>query len=335
MALIGTDSLRSREIKNLLEIKSSPSEVVEFYDPDIKEAFGKLTEFRGEARVIHNLDPALLDGLDVVFLAADSESNQKVVEKAASLNITAVLFDDAADGEGGPSPVVAGINDEAVLADRPSVVSSPHPASVMMSHFLHTVMKGVNLEEIIVTVLQPASAFLDTGIEELADQSTAFLAGTSPSKSKFKVPIAFNLVSQFESVRKEGTSASERRIHKEIRRILGREDLPLALSMVQVPVFHTYGMMIFLRTAEDRTLSELSPLFDKSPYFKRYDPNPDCPVSPLAVAGEDEIFVGQMKKDPGVDHGFWFWLVGDNLTRGSALNAYDIARKVISIRQSE
>lgn len=334
MALVGTDSLRGVEIKNLLEKRSAPSEVVEFFDPDVKDAFGKLTEFRGEARVIHHLDPALLDGLDVVFLAADSESNQKVVDKAASLNITAVLFDDAADGEEGPIPVVSGINDEAVLANRPSVVSSPHPVAVLVSHFLHTVMRVVDPEEIIVTVLQPASAFLDTGIEELADQSTAFLTGASPSKSKFKAPIAFNLVSQFESLRKEGVSASERRIHSEIRRILGTEDLPLALSMVQVPVFHTYGLMIFLRLEEDRVLSELNPLFDESPYFKRYDPNPDCPVSPLAVAGKDEIFVGQMKKDPGIVNGIWFWLVGDNLTRGSALNAYDIARKVISIRQS-
>ncbi|MBU4495838.1 MAG: hypothetical protein KJ874_11145, partial [Acidobacteria bacterium] len=136
MALVGTDSLRSREIKNILEKKSAPSDVVEFYDPDVKGAFGKLTEFRGEARVIHHLDPTLLDGLDVVFLTADSKSNQRIIDKAASLNITAIFFNDETNGE-----------------------ERPHPVSALLSHFLHVAMNGADIREIVVTVLQPASAY--------------------------------------------------------------------------------------------------------------------------------------------------------------------------------
>lgn len=312
MALVGTDSLRSREIKNILEKKSAPSDVVEFYDPNVKGAFGKLTEFRGEARVIHHLDPTLLDGLDVVFLTADSKSNQRIIDKAASLNITAIFFNDETNGE-----------------------ERPHPVSAMLSHFLHVAMNGADIREIVVTVLQPASAYLDDGIAELADQSTAFLGSLSSPRSKFKTPLAFNLVSQTESVDEEGVSASERRIHREVRRILGKEDLPLSLSLIQVPVFHTYGLMIYVRLGEERTLADLERLFDESPSFKKCGPGLACPVSSLTVAGKDEIYIGQIKKDPADDHAFWFWLVGDNLTRGSALNAYEIARKVIALRRAE
>ncbi|MBU1185713.1 MAG: hypothetical protein KJ908_02360, partial [Acidobacteria bacterium] len=204
-----------------------------------------------------------------------------------------------------------------------------------LSHFLHVAMNGADIREIVVTVLQPASAYLDDGIAELADQSTAFLGSLSSPRSKFKTPLAFNLVSQTESVDEEGVSASERRIHREVRRILGKEDLPLSLSLIQVPVFHTYGLMIYVRLGEERTLADLERLFDESPSFKKCGPGLACPVSSLTVAGKDEIYIGQIKKDPADDHAFWFWLVGDNLTRGSALNAYEIARKVIALRRAE
>ncbi|MBU1338156.1 MAG: hypothetical protein KKD56_03710, partial [Acidobacteria bacterium] len=92
---------------------------------------------------------------------------------------------------------------------------------------------------------------------------------------------------------------------------------------------------IYVRLGEERTLADLERLFDESPSFKKCGPGLACPVSSLTVAGKDEIYIGQIKKDPADDHAFWFWLVGDNLTRGSALNAYEIARKVIALRRAE
>lgn len=324
VALIGTDTFRGKEIKDVLEDKKYPLEKMDFYDAEVKETFSKLTEFRGEPRVILPLDKEAVIDSDFVFLASDSQTNKSIGHLAAQSKIAAVDLNGTFNREENVPLVVAGVNDRAVLRKKPSLMANPHPVTIIISHVLNVIIRKFQLRKAVVLVLQPVSAFGDSGIEELAAQSFAVLNGSAFTKKTFKTQIAFNLLSHTDLPEKDGFSPIEKQILSEIKRVLVTEDLPLSLSLIQAPVFHTYSLMIYLELDKPAGIQGLINLFKASPRFKVSPPSEYCPVSSVHVAGKDDIFVGQIKKETSKKNTFWIWAVADNLTRGSAVNAFEI-----------
>ena len=176
-------------------------------------------------------------------------------------------------------------------------------------------------------MLQPVSAYEDPGIEELAHQSMDLLGGGSLERKVFDTQSAFNILSQTDDLDQDGFLNIERQIINEINRIFREDGLPLTLSIVQVPVFHTYAIMTYLDLDKKSGAEELRGLLDASPYFRVCPPEKGCPASPVTVAGKEEIHISQVKREPALPNGFWVWMVADNLTRGSVLNAVEIAEQ--------
>ena len=323
LALIGTESLQSKEIKNILEQKEFPMSGIEFYDPEVKEEYSKLTQFGEEARVILPPDKKMLQGADLIFLSADPEINREYGRWAEENKIYAVDMGDSFDPDSG-IPIVSGIN-EGRIKKGSYIIVNPHPASIILSHIMKALSGVYGVKKMIAFILQPASAFQEPGIEELAAQSADLLGSQSISKEVFKARTAFNLLSQIESTDPSGYSPQENRISREIKNVMDRPDLPLSLSMIQAPIFHTYSLMMYVELNKKTGIPGLSRVFEDIPYFKYYPPSPSCPVSSSEAAGKDEILIGQIKKDEAFPNSFWLWSAADNLTRGSVLNAYEIA----------
>jgi len=327
LALVGTDSLRGKEMKELLSRKKSVFGEVELYDPDVEGEYSKLTEFSEEPKVVHPLDKVSIIEADLVFLAADSETNRKYGDLAEQKKFRAIDLSETYNGESGIPLIVAGVNDSIILEKDPQLIANPHPVSIILSHLLHSILKRFGLLKVVSFVLQPVSVFEESGIRELASQSVSVLNSASISKKTFKAQIAFNLLSQIEEVDKNGFSPAERQITAEIRRILDIDDLALSLSIVQAPVFHTYSIMTHVELSEDAEPQSFVQLFKESSYFKILGPSLSCPASSISVAGKNEIFIGPIKREESFPNRFWLWAVADNLTRGSSLNAYEIAVK--------
>ncbi len=327
LALVGTDTFRGKEIKEVLEERKFPFEKIEFYDSDVKEKFSKLTEFRGEPRVILPLERSALGCSDVVFLAADKRTSLELGKMAVKSNYLAVDLSEAFNEERNVPLVVAGVNHDILRKKKPKLIANPHSVTIILSHLFHVLLERYKLVKAVAFVLQPVSAFDDSGIQELADQSVAVLRGASVSTNIFNTQIAFNLLSHTEAMDKNGFSSSEKQIISEISRVFEAKDFPLSLSIIQAPVFHTYSIMIHLELEEKPAIQTIQNLFKKSPYFKVSPPSASCPVSSVLVAGKDEIFIGQIKKEESHPNRFWIWSVTDNLTRGSALNAFEILEK--------
>ena len=327
VALIGSDSMRGKEIKNVLSQKKFPLKDIDFFDPDVEEEYSKLTQFRGEPKVVHNLDKESLSGSDLVFLAADKKVNQAFGTLAQKQKFQAIDLSETFNAEKKIPVVVAGVNDEIILKKRPGLIANPHPVTVVLSHLFHVVLKEFGLLKAVSFVLQPVSAYEESGIEELADQSYAFLSSSSFSKKVFKEQIAFNFLSHTEKVDKNGFSSVEKQITSEIRRVLHPRRFLLSLSLIQAPVFHSYSLMSYLELKRKADIQGLKNLFKKHSFFKLSPPTLSSPVS---VAGEEKICIGQIKKEESLPNSFWIWTVVDNLTRGSALNAFEIAEKIFT-----
>jgi aspartate-semialdehyde dehydrogenase len=324
IALVGVDSFRGKEIKNVLEAKNFPLKRIEFFDPDVEEEYSKLIEFRGEPRVVLPLDEVSIADSDLVFLASDKKTNRMYGKLAADKNFLAIDLNETFIRDKKVPVVVAGINHDSVLKKKPPLIANPHPVTIVLAHFVNAVCKKFHPKKIAAFILQPASAFEDAGVEELADQSFAVLNSSSIPNKTFKTQVAFSLFSDVAPVDEHGFSSAEKQILSETRSVLEMPDLPLSLAIIQAPVFHTYAVMLHLELEEQADIAALSEVFKKSAYFKVLSPSASHPGSGLQIAGKDEIHIGRIKKEEAEPSRFWVWTITDNLTRGSALNAYEI-----------
>ena len=324
-ALIGSETLRGREIRTVLGARKFPLQSLEFYDPDVVEEFSKLTQFGDEPKVVHHLDRKALEGLDLVFLAADAKTNTEYGGCAAALDYRAIDLAETFNAREDVPLVVAGVNDDSIRGRDVPLIANPHPVTVILSHILHALAGPLGLAKAVAVVLEPASAFEERGIQELADQSFALLNSSTMPKKVFREQAAFNLLSRTEKPDKAGFSSREARIMAECRRVLLPADVPMSLSIVLAPVFHTYSVMIYVELKKKAALADFAAALRADPAISVAAGGPGV-VSAVNVAGKDKIFVGQIKKAESIPGGFWVWAVADNLTVGSALNAYEIAR---------
>ncbi len=326
VALIGTDSLRGKEIKNVLSVKRFPLTEIQFFDPAVEEEYSKLTQFADEPKVITRPNADALSGLDLVFLSSDAETNRTFGRLAAEKKYQAIDLTDTFSSEEDVPLIVAGVNDEILREKDFPLIANPHAVTIILASLLHRLAGKFEVSRAVAFVLQPVSAFDESGIEELAAQSAALLTSSALKKKVFREQVAFNLLSPTESPDANGFSSGERRILAEIKRVLQRPDLPLSLSLVQAPVFHTYAIMLYLELTSSAGIADLVRLYRESPLFKVGSRSAASPITAVSVAGKEPIFIGQIKKEETLPHAFWIWTITDNLTRGSALNAWEIAK---------
>lgn len=328
LALVGADSLRGKEILGVLAARKFPLASLELYDPEVEEEYSKLGQFRGEAKVVHALTPAALEGLDLVFLAGDAKTNLRYGRLAGEKDFRALDLGENFNADAGVPLVVAGVNDAGLRKAKPSLVANPHPAAIVLSHLLAALREGFGVGRAIAVVLEPVSAYAEEGIQELAEQSFALLGSSAMSKKVFPDQVAFNLLARTAKPERNGFSPLENRVAAEVRRVLGPAEMPLSLSIILAPVFHTYSIMLHVELGREATVADVEGALRKNDAF-RLPAAGEAAASPATVAGKDRIYIGQIKKDPAIAGGFWVWAIADNLTVGSALNAYGIARALV------
>ncbi len=332
IAFVGTESLRAKELRSVLDRKHFPLESVDFYDPSVEEEYSKLTSFRDEPRVIHRPDKKSLEGVDLVFLIADQKVNRELAALAPRQGFLAIDLSETFNLDEEVPVVVSGVNDGILSGKRPVLIANPHPATIVLSHMFHIVRAAFGLKKAVSMALQPVSAYEKSGIEELASQSYSLLSSSLLTKKVFREQIAFNLLSQTEKTDADGFTAVEKQISSEICRVLDRQDFPFSLSVIQAPVFFAYSFLTYLELEKKTDVQGLKDLFRVHPLFKVSLSGRSSPVS---VARKEEIFLGQVKKIDAIPNSFWVWMVADNLTRGSALNAFEIAERIFLSPQRE
>ncbi len=330
LALVGGETLRGREMKDALGRAAWPGIDLDFFDPDVQEEYSKLTDFRDEPRVVKPLRGEDLEGKDLVF-NADPEAASDLRRLAKKHKLRLYDLSESFNADPDVPLAAAGINDRAVTR-RTRLLANPAPDALILSHLFHALEPAFGLAKAVSFILRPVSAFDDAGIQELASQSASLLNGADPEKKVFREQIAYSFLSHTEDLDGDGACPSETRTASEIRRILERPDLPLSLASIQAPVFHTYTLVSCCELRREADLEGLEALFSGLPVFHMTPFREGCSASPLSVAGKDEIYVGRLKREPASPRSFWIWLTADNLTRGSAQNAVETARRLLGTK---
>ncbi|HEY0783923.1 MAG TPA: Asd/ArgC dimerization domain-containing protein [Thermoanaerobaculia bacterium] len=271
---------------------------------------GTLTEVMGAAALVQPYTPESLLGVEAAFFCGPIAANRPLLAELPKGVRAVVLSTDATPEDG--TPVVAGINDAAAHGGRPLL--SPHPAVVLLAHLLHP-LAGLGLEQVVGTLVQPASMHGDAGLEELFEQTRQIVAMTQRRRSQvFGAQLAFNLLPAAVAI--EPLVAM-------LAAVLGAAgDGPaVSLQVVQGGVFHCFSASLNVHLKSDPGLPALRRALSSNAHLQPAD-DPRH-LGPIDAAASEKVLYGTPRKE-GAGF-FWLWAVMDNLTRGGALNALEIA----------
>jgi len=276
---------------------------------------------------VQALSPESIQGFDIALFSAGGAISEAWAQQFADAG--AVVVDNSSFWrmyEHVPL-VVSEVNPEA-LDGHGGIVANPNCSTMQMVVALKPILDAVGIERLVISTYQSVSGTGQRAVEELHDQALAILeAKELPSPTVYPHQIAFNVVPQVERF-KDGDdyTTEERKMMAETRKILGRQDIGISATCVRVPVYTGHSESINVQTREDLSPEECRELLSSAPGVVVID-DPGNGLYPLAIdaAGRDEVLVGRIRRDPSHERCLNLWVVGDNLRKGAATNAVQLA----------
>jgi aspartate-semialdehyde dehydrogenase len=212
------------------------------------------------------------------------------------------------------------------------IIANPNCSTMQLVPVLMALRDSAGLERVVVDTYQSVSGTGAEALAELEGQIRAHVAGEPKVASVYPHPIAFNVLPEIDIFLENGYSREEWKVVTESRKILHLSDLRVSCTAVRVPIFVSHSEAVHVETSRAITPDEARAAFAGVPGVVVMD-DPAAHVYPIATqaAGRDEVFVGRVRTDPSVDHGLAFWVVSDNLRKGAATNAVEIAEVLVAM----
>ena len=331
VAVVGATGAVGQKVLQVLEERSFPvRELVPFASA---RSEGMPITFQGRELACRALSEDAIDGFDLAFFGAGGSVSAEWAPRLAQR----VAIDKSSYWRMDPDVplVVPEINPDATgqALGGKGIVASPNCSTMAMVMALHPIHGESPIEEIVVSTYQSVSGTGRAAIDELTNQAHTLLHGSAPAPpSVYPHQIAFNALPHVETFKdSSGYTTEERKMMVETRKIFGldEEQLAITATCVRVPVIHSHSESIRIRTREPITVERARELLERAPGVIVVD-DPDRNEYPLAIdaSDRDEVFVGRHRPDPGprgAEH-LNMWVVGDNLRKGAATNAVQIAQ---------
>jgi aspartate-semialdehyde dehydrogenase len=330
VAVVGATGAVGRIIVRLLEERDFPVQEVKFLASG--RSRGATMVFRGRSYPVEEAKPESFYGMDLVLSSTPDEVAGRLLPEALRAGATVVdesayfrMHDDV-------PLVVPEVNPDAIQ-EHHRLIASPNCSTIQLAVALKPLQEAARLRRVLVATYQAASGAGRRAAEELLEQTRDWLQNRPLRAQEFPHPLAFNCIPQIGSPREGGFTSEEVKIVRELRKIFADPNLPVCATCVRVPVANAHSEAVFVETERPLSLSEAQELFRSAPGVVFLDdlPNRRYPM-PLEVSGRDEVFVGRLRQDPTHPHGLAFWCVADNLRKGAATNAVQIAELLVQKR---
>ncbi len=318
-------------MRRLLEERDFPVDEIRYYAS--ARSAGRALPWKGADVAVEDSAAASFGGLDLALFSNGRTASTELAPRVAAAGATVVDNSSAWRMDPDVPLVVAGVNDDALASIPRGIVANPNCTTMAAMAPLMALHREAGLRSLVVSTYQSVSgaggagvAELDEQVRKVADRATALAIDGSavefPAPQKFAAPIAFNVLPLAGSVVDDGSGETdeEQKLRNESRKILGLPDLPVFATCVRVGVFTGHSLSIAAQFARPLTAERATELLAEAPGCVLADlPNP------LAAAGTDPTMVGRIRVDPTVENGLGLFLSGDNLRKGAALNAIQIA----------
>ena len=323
IAIVGATGAVGRIIRQLLEERDFPYGKITFLASS-RSAGTKIT-FKGEAHEVKLLCPEAFDDIDLAIGSTPDDVAAEFCPWARERNC--VVVDESGYWRMDPTVplVVPEINPEAAKQHQ-GIISSPNCSTTQMVLAMKPLHDAGKIRRVIVSTYQATSGAGVQGQEDLIAGSRAFLDGSDHDYQAFAHPIAFNLIPQIGSHKHEGYTSEEMKMVYETQKIFGDDSIKVCPTCVRVPVENCHSESMLVETEKKITVDEARQLFAATPGLEVVDDlgNGHYPM-PNSCSGDDRTFVGRIREDLSCDNGLAFWCVSDNLRKGAATNAVQIA----------
>ena len=328
VAIAGATGAVGEVLLRILEQRAFP--VAELRPLASERSAGTTTiSFRGQKLPVQLARPEAFDGVDFAFFAATGALAKELAPEVAKRG--GIAIDKSNTWRMDPQvPLVIPEINGAALEKHQGIVASPNCTTTPFAMALAPLRKLAKLKSIVVTTFQSASGAGLPGVEELEAQQKAIVLGQPvPRPKHFKAQIANNVVPLCETFRDDAYSTEEVKLLHETRKILEDPALDVAMTCVRVPVPVGHSASVLLETAPAITPDQARAALAAFPGVRVMDdPKHDVFPTPADCAGGDDILVGRIRRDLNSDK-LWLWTVGDNLRKGAALNAVQIAEELM------
>lgn len=290
---------------------------------------GKRIRVLGKDYTVEALGPDTFKGADIAFVSADGSISRVACPQAAAAG--AIAIDDSSVFRMEPDvPLVVPEINGGDLESHKGIVSIPNCTTTPLAMALHALRQAARIERVTVATYQAVSGTGRAAMDELEEQSRAALEGREHPPKAYPHPIAFNLLPQVDSFLENGYTKEEWKMVQETRKILHLPDLPISSTCVRVPVQVCHSEAVHVEFDRPMTAAEARELLARMPGVKVLDdPEKSEYPTPLQAAGTDETWVGRIREDASHPNGLAFWVVSDNLRKGAALNAIQIAEEML------
>jgi len=330
LAVVGATGAVGRIMIDLLQERDFPAREVRFLAS--ARSAGKTLEFKGKTHTIEELTPASLENVELVISSTPDDTAAEYLPGAVKAGAT--VIDESGYWRMKPDValVVPEINPEAAL-NATGIIASPNCSTTQMVLAMKPLHDASPIRRVIVSTYQATSGAGLQGTTDLLEGSKAHLNGTNYEYSAFSHPIAFNAIPQIGSVKDDGYTSEELKMVHETRKILGDETIQINATCVRIPVANCHSETMTVETERPISPDEARELFAAFPGIEVVDEtlNGRYPL-PSDCTGRDEVFVGRIRRDLSHPNGLSFWCVSDNLRKGAATNAVQIAELLAAHR---
>lgn len=337
VAIIGaTGAVGSTILEKLLERKF-PSSSIKLLAS--KRSAGKEVEAGGQKFVIEEATSEAFDGVDVAFFSAGGSISEKLAEEAVKRGAVVIDNTSAFRMTEGVPLVVPEVNLDA-LRKHKGIIANPNCSTIQMVAALEPVREKFGLKRIVVSTYQAVSGAGVEAIDELETQTGQFQtradieAEVLPSAAgKKHYPIAFNAIPQIDAFDESGYTLEELKMMNETKKIFEMPNLQVSATCVRLPIVTGHSESLYLEVEDENvTVEDIHEVLRGAKgVVLQDDINSQTYPMPLFAEGEDEVFVGRVRKDPDHANGFHLWIVSDNLLKGAALNSVQIAESLVEI----
>ena len=326
IGVIGAAGLVGKEILQVLADREFPVGELRLFTK--AKSVGEKVTFCNETHII---EPASLDrlrGCDIAFFAGGDQASEEYACQLADSGTMVIDNSNTFRLNNDVPLVVPEVNPYAVQNHR-GIIANPNCSTIQMVVALKPIQVKAGLSRVIVTTFQSVSGTGKEAVEELVTQTKSVLSDKSITQNVYPHQIAFNLIPQIGSFSTDGFCEEEWKLMLETRKILEMPDLPITATTVRIPVIRSHSESLYVETKIPIPVETIQTLYLQSPGVKLIDePEKNKYPMPVFADGTDAVFVGRIRRDPYIPTGIHLWVVADNLRKGAALNAVQIAELI-------
>ncbi|HEX5037410.1 MAG TPA: aspartate-semialdehyde dehydrogenase [bacterium] len=327
LAILGATGVVGREMIEILAERKFPIGELRLFASE--KSVGEEIEWQGKPVKVRLANESAFAGLDLVMGDTPTAVSKDLIPKAVKQGAVAVDCSSAFRMDPEVPLVVPEVNADAIARHK-GIIAGANCSAIPVAVALKPIHEKFGIKRVVLSTYQSASGAGKGGTDELAEQTKALFTQKDPVMKVFPYRLAFNVIPQIDSFLPGGDTKEEAKIVEELKKMIDAPEMGVTVTAVRVPVFVGHSAAVNIETVKKASAAQVRELLKAVPNVViKDDPGKKEYPLPIEAAGRDEVYIGRIREDASIPNGINLWVAADNLRKGAALNAIQIAEILI------